>query len=253
MHRPFLAILSFVVACAACRAAEVPILAITHVNVIPVVRPGLLEDYTVVVVGGIIETVAPSAQVAIPSNAELLDCTDQFLIPGLADMHEHLPRGDEPWENSVEDFFDYQLAAGVTTIRTMRGDIGDIALRESVRAGVLEGPRLILGSPGMNAELAADPQTARSNVRTYAEAGFDFIKILGGFDLETFGAIEDEARALGIPIAGHLPRVIPMQRALGAPFWSIEHLHGHSSAWRADPGAQPLTPEALGLGLVVGK
>jgi len=79
MHRPFLAILSFVVACAACRAAEVPILAITHVNVIPVVRPGLLEDYTVVVVGGIIETVAPSAQVAIPSNAEVLDCTDATL------------------------------------------------------------------------------------------------------------------------------------------------------------------------------
>ena len=194
MHAPSLLALCLAAALTSCRATQAPPLAITHVNVIPVDRPGVLEDHTVVVIDGVIQTLAPSDQVELPSDAQVVDGSGRFLIPGLADMHEHLPRGDEPWEDSVQEFFDYQLAAGVTTIRTMRGDMGDIALRQAVRGGELEGPRLILGSPGLDAERAPDPATARARVRDYAAAGFDFIKVLGGFDLESFEAFADEAR-----------------------------------------------------------
>ena len=97
--------------------ATEPLLAITHVDVIPVHRPGILEDRTVLIRGDRIVSVSPSAGTDVPDSATLIDGQGRFLVPGLADMHEHLPRGGETWESSVADYFDHQLAAGVNDLQ----------------------------------------------------------------------------------------------------------------------------------------
>lgn len=212
-------------------------LAITHVNVIPMNQPGVLEDHTVLVRDDRIIAVTPADESDVPRGARIIDGAGRYLIPGLADMHEHLPRGQEEWEFGLAACFDLQLAAGVTTIRSMRGAAGDVALREVIERGEQDGPRLILGSPGIDAELAPDPATARARVREFRDAGFDFLKILEGFDRTTFDAIADEARAMDLPLAGHLSDTVDLELALSTPLHSIEHTHGHGQEARERPAA----------------
>ncbi len=217
-------------------------LAITNVQIIPVSQPGLLQDQTLLINGRHIVKIAPASEVTLPAGIRTLDGRGRYLIPGLVDMHEHLPRGDAAGEYPLDRYFDLQLAAGVTTIRTMRGQKGDPELRDAIASGEIEGPRLIVGSPGFNDELAPDPRSARALVHQYEREGFDFIKILDPLGQSTFSEIIATAKELDMPIAGHLPDSISPDQALAA-YWTLEHLHGHGSARLA--GQQAFVPVAL--------
>ncbi|MHC5066311.1 MAG: amidohydrolase family protein, partial [Planctomycetota bacterium] len=168
-------------------------------------QPGVLSDQTLLIEGNRIARMAPATELEPPAGARIVDGRGRYLIPGLADMHEHLPRGTEPGEYPLDRYFDLQLAAGVTTIRTMRGAAGDPELRDAIRRGDREGPRLIVGSPAFHDSLAPDARTARALVREYSAAGFDFIKILDPLDPATFAAIIEAAEEVDLPLAGHLP------------------------------------------------
>src|SRR5688572_2201234 len=65
-------------------------LAITHVTVIDATGRVPASDMTVLISGERIARLGPSARVAVPPNAEVIDGIGKFLIPGLADMHVHL-------------------------------------------------------------------------------------------------------------------------------------------------------------------
>ena len=66
--------------------------AFVHVNVVAMDREGILRDHTVVVVGDRIESLGPSASLNPPRGSTVIDGTGKYLMPGLADMHVHLPR-----------------------------------------------------------------------------------------------------------------------------------------------------------------
>ncbi len=201
-------------------------------------RPVELEPHrTVWIAGDRIARVEAASDCALPSNVRVVDGRGKFLLPGFADMHGHLPRGRDPGEFTTDESFDVLLAAGVTTMRSMRGADGDVALRDAIERGERRGPRLLLGSPGVSGQWATDAEAARELVRAYAAEGYDFLKVLGGFPLEVFRALADEADAHALPIAGHLPDAVSIEDALAAPFASIEHLHGHAGALGDDPTA----------------
>ena len=197
----------------------------------------LVPHQTVVLAGERILAVGAVGAIVLPDDVRCVDGSGKFLVPGLADMHEHLPRGEDPGEFATDDYFDVLLTAGVTTIRTMRGAPTDIGLRDAIDRGERTGPRLIVGSPGVNAGIAPDPETARTIVNEFKASGYDFLKILGGFSLETFEAMASEANAVGLPMIGHLPNSVSIDAAIAAPFASIEHLHGHGKVPRDDPDA----------------
>lgn len=228
----------FAAAALACLSVQdSPPLVIADVNVVPVHAPGVLEHQSVLIQDGRIVRIAATAEVEVPEGARIVDGAGRWLIPGFADMHEHIPRGGHYADYPLEDYFDLQLAAGVTTMRSMRGALEDIELRATVESGEREGPRMILGSPGINSQYAPDVETACQNVRDFHAAGFDFIKILGGFDVDTFDALAETARELGIPIGGHWPSGVPLENGLDAPFWSVEHLHEYRGRFERDPEA----------------
>lgn len=218
-------------------AAAAP-LAITGVHVVDVGSGDLARDQTIVVRDGRIESIGPAATLAVPPGATVFDAAGAFAIPGLADMHVHLPRGDQAEDVPLERYFDLLLAAGVTTVRSMRGAPGDTALRDAIARGDRPGPRLIAASPVINGANAPDPATARALVQRFAREGYDLLKITEGMDRPTFDAIVDEARARGRRLAGHVPDCVEVADTLPG-YWTLEHLHGHGSVSARDPEALP--------------
>src|SRR5580765_1483612 len=97
---------------------EAPVIALTHVRIIDGTGAAPLEDQTIIISGGKIQSIGPN----IPEKAEVLDLKGYTVLPGLVGMHNHMffPMGGSPpmYSNMGSSFPRLYLALGVTTIRT---------------------------------------------------------------------------------------------------------------------------------------
>lgn len=119
-------------------------------------------DQAIVVQDGRISWAGPAAQAPAPSKGDVvLDYSNLFVMPGLADVHTHLAYGNAKSEESIDLyspmefralrglFFAQQVvAAGYTSICSP-GDAGRISLsiRDAVNAGLFPGPRVMAAGP----------------------------------------------------------------------------------------------------------
>ncbi len=231
--------------------------------------PGL-----VVVSDGKIESVGGTA----PTGAMVIDLGDATLLPGFIDAHTHLTQDFNPDYNGAA-LLDLQrtipeaaihasvnarrtLMAGFTTVR----DVGsraflDVGLRNSIRGGLVPGPRMMvsvhaIGSTGGHCDDEAgfragvfnhesgpedgvinNPEEARFAVRWNIKYGADVIKTCasGGVlsptdDVDVpqltqaeLNALVDEAHTLRRKAAAHSHGAEASKRAIRAGIDSIEH------------------------------
>lgn len=118
------------------------------------------EDFTIEAVDGVIQRVAPSR--AVPkSDAKEYDFSQNFVVPGLIDVHTHLAYGNAKTEEDIDLYgsmefrtlrgmlFAHQvLAAGFTSMAAPGGS-GNLstAIRDAIDAGLFEGPSITASGP----------------------------------------------------------------------------------------------------------
>ena len=210
-------------------AAQAPALAFVGVTVIPMDKDGVVADQTVVVRDGRIESVTPSAKAQLPPGAVRVEAKGKFLMPGLGEMHAHIPGGASP-DSAVERTLFLYAANGVTTIRGMLGDPRHLVYRERVARGELVSPRIYTAGPSFNAKTSSTKEMAVEAVIAQKKAGYDLLKIHPGVPRDVFDALAARADELKIPFAGHVPAAVGLTRALEARYASIDHLDGFVEA-----------------------
>jgi imidazolonepropionase-like amidohydrolase len=201
-----------------------------HVNVIPMDRERVLEDQTVVVQDGRIASVGPAGTVSVPAGAIHIAARGKYLIPGLAEMHAHIPApsaAEQMGPEFTKHLLFLYVAAGVTTVRGMLGHPSHLDLRRRVEAGDLIGPRIWTSGPSVNGTSVSTPDSAVRAAAYQRAAGFDFIKIHPGLTREVFDSLDAAADRLGLRFAGHVPVAVGLPRALEAGYWTIDHLDGY--------------------------
>ena len=156
------------------------VLAIANVSVIPMDRERVLQDQTVLIRGGRIETVDAAESVSIPRGATVIGGRGKFLLPSLVDTHVHV---DDPGDLAVF------LAHGIGAVRNLQGQPYHLFFRDEIEAGTLRGPRFFTCGPYTNAPRIADPASATEEVAAQAQAGYDCVKIHGELDPETLVAL----------------------------------------------------------------
>jgi imidazolonepropionase-like amidohydrolase len=211
----------------------------------------LIEEGRIVSVGKA-EEIMKSA-----SPVQVVDCSDQTLLPGLIDCHNHLSL-DPRLENYLHRMADpipaltirafetmqIDLLSGVTTSRCL-GDKGflDVECRKAVAAGRIEGPRLLIATRGIRVShghgFVGYPfdgvDQMRVAVRQNLKAGADLIKfyatgtLKGKGDIKSFiskeemDVIVEEAHRVGVPAAVHCIGGIGLRWCIEAGVDSIEH------------------------------
>src|SRR5450759_2545969 len=99
---------------------EAPVVALAHVRVIDGTGAAPLDDQTIVITDGKIQSIAPSTTASVPPNTQILDLKGYTVLPGLVGMHDHMffPMGGSPpmYSNMGSSFQRLYLALGVTTI-----------------------------------------------------------------------------------------------------------------------------------------
>ena len=223
MKRSILSLVAMIVTHPA--AAEAT--AFLNVNVIPMTSETVIVAQTVIVEDGVISTIGPVDVVPVPEESLVVDGTDRYLIPGLAEMHAHVPAADSA---DLERYFSLFVANGVTTVRGMLGQPSHLQLRADLLSGKAFGPRLITSGPSLNGRSVSGAADGARKVREQHAAGYDFLKIHPGLNAEEFAAIADTANELAIAFAGHVPVAVGVRNALASGIATIDHLDGYMAA-----------------------
>lgn len=205
----------------------------------------------------------------LPAGAEHIDLGARTLLPGLIDMHVHLTidptlggyQGLEYTDNfwTVVGVVNARrtLRAGFTTVRNL-GSAGfdDVALKQAIEAGYIDGPRIVpatfaIGATGghcdggglppsvtvPNPGAADGPDAIRATVRKLRKFGAEVIKFCGTggvmskgttlgeqqYSQEEMQALVEEAHRLGMKVAVHAHGSSGINAAIRAGTDTIEH------------------------------
>jgi imidazolonepropionase-like amidohydrolase len=203
-----------------------PVTAFVNVTVIPMDRERRIPGQTVLVRGDRIVEIGPVARVNLPDGAVRVDGRGKFLIPGLAEMHAHIP-GGQASDTVVERTLFMYVAGGITTIRGMLGHPRHLELRARAARGELLSPTIHAAGPSLNGNSIPDPAAAAKAAVEQKNAGYDLLKIHPGVSREAFDTLAATAKRVGIPFAGHVPEDVGIARAIEARYATIEHLDGY--------------------------
>ena len=235
MNTPLIARLALtLLACAAlagaasAQAPERGSFAFTNVNVIPMDSERVIEDQTVVVEDGRITALGPAAATSVPSGSTEIDGRGKYLMPGLGELHGHIPSSNANGE--AEDVLMLFLAGGATTVRGMQGHSSQLELRQRVADGEIVGPHLWLAAPSMRGNNVPDAATAERLVREAKDQGFDLLKVHEGLSAEAYDAIVRTATEVGLPWGGHVSINVGVPGALAARQSTIDHLDDYLDA-----------------------
>ncbi len=160
--------------------------ALTNANLFDGIDNRIRSNVTVFVKDRKIERIG-DGRTDIPSGYTVVDCENNFLMPGLFDVHTHLDTLDQAQR---------ALESGVTTVRTASVPaFQDVALRELVRDGKIAGPDVVAAgvyvTPHLGDDVLADPRLVelfdgvsseaelRHLVGVNADRGVDVIKTRG--------------------------------------------------------------------------
>jgi imidazolonepropionase-like amidohydrolase len=149
---------------------------------VDVERGRLVENATVVVRGERILAVGAGADVPVPADATRIDLPTTTLLPGLVDAHVHLTLGGQPADNARKT-----VEAGFTTVQDLgAAGYANVALRDDIRAGRTEGPRVVASGPWLGVSGGTcdfggigvrGVEAFRTRVREDVERGADLIKV----------------------------------------------------------------------------
>ena len=200
----------------------------------------------------------------------VIDVAGRTILPGLIDAHTHVLsdterspgfgpppplHGEEPRPDALRWFVLAKaarafLAAGITTVRDVGSpDDEALTLREAIRLGLVEGPRILscarivsATSPGGRIfgtmyEEADGPWEMRRAVRRQLKRGADYIKVMatGARSVERenpepaqmtgeeLAAVVDESHRIGVRVAAHAEGLEGARLAIEAGVDTIEH------------------------------
>jgi len=214
----------------------------SNVSVVPMTGNQVLPNHTVVITGDRITAVGPARTAKVPEGATRIDGQGKYLMPGLAEMHGHIPGGNAPRE-FVDNVLFLYVASGVTTVRGMQGAPGQIDLREAAKRGEIVAPNLYLAGPQFSGGSVKSAEDAIARVKQQKSEGWDLLKVQEGLSVPAYDAMAKTAKQVGIRFGGHVPDEVGLLHAMDMGQETFDHIDGYVE--QLDGRAKPVEDKAL--------
>lgn len=219
--------------------------AVTNVHIISMESDQILSDHFIHVKSGKILGVFPIAKgISLEEDLKVIDGNGAYVIPGLAEMHSHIPITETDDFSYVQDVMWLYLANGILNVRGMIGHPSHLALKKKIESGEIKGPRIFVAGPSLNGNSVLSPEQGAEMVRDQKRAGYDHLKLHPGLDMPKFLAISKTAHEVGIMFGGHISLDVGLQNSLNNGYRSVEHMDGYIEALVEDKSR--LNPQVAG-------
>ena len=216
------------------------IVAFVDVNVLPMDVERVLDRQTVIVTDGIITAMGAVDAILVPDTAYVVHGNGRYLLPGLSDMHGHIPafRGEgdaDKIRQVAANLLLMYAASGVTLVRDPNGSDIHAEYNRKLASGEFVGPRLYYTSPILEGSEAVsgssrrltDPGEVDGLISQYKTDGYWGVKVYHTLSREVYDAVIAAGRKYDIPVIGHVPFEVGIDAALQSGQYSIEHLRGY--------------------------
>jgi len=251
------------------RPASSPVVVVRAARMLDVKRGAYVQDPVLVIEAGRLSAVGPG--LAVPEGARVIDLGKATLLPGLIDAHTHLlarfpdsPEGMEYERDLLTKSQAFRalegaanaratLRAGYTTVRDVENEgtgYADVALRDAIRQGLVEGPRMLVATQGIaavgqyhpfgvssdlthfpsGARMVSGVEEVRRAAREQLGQGADLLKVYADWrnptlTVEEIRVAAEEAHKAQRKVAVHATSSQGIRNALLAGADSIEHGH----------------------------
>ena len=215
--------------------------------------------------------VAISEFKSVPKNSEVIDLTEYTVLPGLIDAHTHVLFSQEAHEDFAEHSI-HTLTMESDALRALRGakraksyldegitsikDLGnsglylDVALRDAINEGTIEGPRIFASGPILAANggqvygvlpkhqniidleyrIITSPEDGKNAVRDHVNQNVDVIKICADnipnktyLTIDEMKSIVNTAHSYHLKVTAHCVTNQSAWNAIEAGVDGIEH------------------------------
>lgn len=223
-----------------------------------------IHHAAVLIEGNKIVAAGRASEVALPSDAEVIDTSGRVMLPGLIDLHVHLcilGHGDydrwDPWiaenklvERVMEISARQLLMAGVTSAVDLGGTLEEsLSVRDRINRREIPGPRMWMSgpwitrdlgdySPALESQVLVDtPEQAAQSTERLAKAGVDVIKAYVAMGPPHYRAIVDAAHRHRLKVHAHVYDPRDVRNALEAGVDVLTHA--------GSAGTPPYEPELV--------
>ena len=233
MHPMLRALLTLWLMIAGAGMARAETVVFTDVNVVPMDTERVIPRTTVIVTDGRVASIGIKAK--LPAGTPVIDGKGAWLVPGLADMHNHV---------TTRDDLALLLANGVTTMLNMGEATNAFAgrTRIAVNKGEVPGPYVFTAFV-----VDSDPQYGHFVVRTADEGraivrlakanGYSFMKVYTNLSADAFAGIADEAQRQGIGVVGHNVKAVGLAKQFAAGQSMVAHVEEFFYGFFPEPPA----------------
>lgn len=259
MKKAFFYILLFSVLFSACNSsreeAEVLIL---NATILDIASGEEIPGKMIAISGDTIQAVLDMEEKDNFKAAKTIDAKNNFVMPGLWDMHVHF-RGGDTLAVENKDLLPLFLAYGITTVRDAGGDITTNVLnwRKKIGTGELTGPTIFTSGPKLDGPNpawpgsieVATPEDIPAALDALEKLEVDYVKMYdGSLSKEVFYGIIAAAEERGYKTTGHMPMSADILEGVDLGLDGSEHLYYVMKA--CSPKADSLTRVNPGYGMM---
>lgn len=206
-------------------------LVLQGVTVVPINSNTILPGCDVFIKGGFIEKIQPASSFPYDKKYKVMDCKGKYLMPGLADMHAHFP--DEKSPIQLQEYLKLNLAAGVTSIRSMRGESYQLSLRDSISSLKKIAPSIYVSYVFPSSDSLLTKDSIEKIVLHAKNKKYNFIKYLGGINEKNLSYLVESCQKNNMTIAGHAYNR-SLMKSVESGFTSVEHYQPVLSVYLKD-------------------
>lgn len=191
-----------------------------NANLIPINENTILKKKSILIKNGKIIQIDKFKNLNKEKTDIIIDATGKFIMPGLADMHVHLPE-----MKKIDTLLMSNIASGVTQIRVMNSSLPEFELKKKINSN----PNYI--SPNIHYSYIYNKKNKNSQLDSIfsivKEQKLEFIKMLSVKDEKSFDSLMLFAKKNNAIVCGHNSSTINFKKILNSGYKSIEHLGGY--------------------------
>ena len=194
---------------------------IKNINLIAMTGDKVENNKSILIKNNKIAQIDDFSKLKFSKKAIVIDGTNKFVMPALADMHIHLPA-----ENKIEEILALNIAAGVARVRVMNSEISQLSVRDALQKKTeIISPKLYCSHIIRKQDKFSVEELEKLMLQIKKDK-LSFIKLFSVADETTFDNLMQAANKHKITVCGHYPGKISVEKVLNSGFKSIEHVGG---------------------------